>query len=130
MTFRVGDVLSAPLDPGSFDLVVSVAAIHHFDAEEGLIRFAELLKPKGRLGIIGIGRPNYPQDVARLTLARVSTTVLKLASRTTEWQHSAPIVWPPPLTEKQMAAVSQRVLPGSEFKRRLHGRYSLTWAKP
>jgi hypothetical protein len=46
------------------------------------------------------------------------------------WEHSAPTVWPPPVTYQQMKHIAWRVLPGSRYKRHLLGRYSLIWEKP
>ncbi len=44
-----GDFLAAPLTPGSFDLVTSVASLRHMDADAALRRVAELLRPGGTL---------------------------------------------------------------------------------
>ncbi len=128
--YIVGDVLTHDFEAESFDLVVSVAALHHLDAEAGLRRFAELLRPGGRLGVVGIGRSVYPRDLARDVLAGIATQVHLRAHGKTPWNHSAPIVWPPPLTDRQMRKVVTTTLPGAEFRRRLHGRHSIIWTKP
>ncbi len=130
VSYVVGDILDHPFAPGSFDLIVSVAALHHMDAETGLNRMAELLAPGGRLGIVGVGRSSYPRDLPRDVLAGVATQAYKRAHRVNPWDHTAPIVWPPPLTDHQMKALATKVLPGSSFKRRLHGRHTIIWAKP
>lgn len=49
-----GDVLTAPLEPASFDAVVSVAALHHINAEMALTRFAQLLRPGGVVIVVGL----------------------------------------------------------------------------
>jgi hypothetical protein len=46
------------------------------------------------------------------------------------WEHSAPQCWPPPLTYREMKALSVRALPGVRYRRHLLGRYSLVWRKP
>lgn len=130
VSYVVGDVLDHPFETDSFDLIVSVAALHHMDAEIGLRRMAELLAPGGRLGIVGIGRSSYPRDLVRDALAGAATQIYKRAHRINVWDHAAPIVWPPPLTDHQMEALVAIVLPGSEFKRRIHGRHTITWTKP
>jgi hypothetical protein len=48
----------------------------------------------------------------------------------TYWQHSSPIVWPPPQTYAEMRGIADRILPGVRFRRRLLWRYSLTWTRP
>lgn len=65
VTYVLGDVLTHPFELESFDLIVCVAALHHIDAEEGLRRYAALTRPGGQIGVIGIGRSEYPRDLAR-----------------------------------------------------------------
>ena len=91
---------------------------------------AHLLTPGGRLGIVGIGRSSYPRDLLRDALAGVATQIYKRAQGVEVWDHGAPMVWPPPLTDHQMRKLTENVLPGSEFKRRIHGRHTITWDKP
>ena len=46
------------------------------------------------------------------------------------WEHSAPMVWPPSATYRDMRSIGSRVLPGVCYRRHLLGRYSLIWTKP
>jgi len=46
--YLVGDFLTHPLAPASFDAIVSVAALHHMDARRALGRMRQLLRPAGR----------------------------------------------------------------------------------
>ena len=62
-TYVLGDVLAPPFEPASFDLVTSVATLHHLDATAGLQRMAELLRPGGVLVVIGCARSTYPADL-------------------------------------------------------------------
>ena len=130
VSYVLGDVGTHPFAPESFDVVASVAAIHHMDATEALERFAELTRPGGHVGVIGIGRPDLPRDLPRAALSSGATWWYRLVAGKTLWNHSAPIVWPPPTTEREMRAISAEVLPGSIFRRRLQGRYSIIWRKP
>ncbi|MCU1344122.1 MAG: hypothetical protein JWL70_388 [Acidimicrobiia bacterium] len=130
ITYLCGDVLTHPFEPESFDLVVCVAALHHFDAEAGLRRFAELTKPGGQIGVIGIGRSEYPRDLARDALTHVATFLHRHLRRTPLWHHNSPMVWPPPLTDRQIKSLASTVLPGATVRRRLHGRHSILWTKP
>ena len=41
--WRQGDIFDVPYDAGSFDAVVSVATLHHLNAEAGLGRFADVM---------------------------------------------------------------------------------------
>ena len=40
------------------------------------------------------------------------------------------VVWPPPLTYRDMRQLADRVLPGARYRRHLYWRYSLVWTKP
>ena len=123
----LGDVFDVPFEDGSFDAVVSVATLHHMDAEQGLARFAALAKPGGVVAVIGLAANNW-WDVPGALVGQGARTLLGLARG--HWEHSAPTAWPPPATYRQMKRISSRVLPGVTYKRHLLGRYSLIWTKP
>lgn len=123
-----GDFLTHPFEPGSFDAVLSVAALHHVDAAAGLARMRELVRPGGVVAAIGLARDASPLDYALAAAAVVASW----AHRTTKtfWQHSAPIVWPPPESWASMRRIALRELPGARWRRHLLWRYSLVWTKP
>lgn len=123
-----GDVLAAPFPPGSFDAVVSVATLHHVPAQAGLLAMAELVRPGGRLAVLGLARSRLPRDLGRELAAAVSTRALRLRHR--EWQHSAPTVWPPPTTYDEVRRLAAATLPGSSYRRLVLWRYLVTWEKP
>jgi cyclopropane fatty-acyl-phospholipid synthase-like methyltransferase len=128
--YRHDDVLTADLGHSEFDLVVSVAALHHMDTSEALARLGDLLEPGGRMGIIGIGRP---RPVAELpwNIASIAATQWQLrVKRKRFWHHHAPMVWPPPHTNADVGRIASSVLPGSALRRLVMGRYLLTWTKP
>jgi SAM-dependent methyltransferase len=125
--YVVGDVLEYPLAPGSFDVVVSVATLHHMDASAGLRRMVELLRPGGVLGVIGLAKRSLPGDIPYYALSLLMQARMGFPK---SWNHGAPMVWPPPLTFAQVCQVSSKELPGSQFRRRILGRYTLLWTKP
>lgn len=127
ISYVLGDFMTYPFEPETFDLVVSVASLHHMDIGPALERMRSLLRPCGRLAVIGLarsGRSDLPFDVASHILDRY----LKRSSQ--EWEDSAPRVWPPPLTYGQTRRVAAGALPSATFRRRLLWRYSLVWTKP
>ncbi len=130
VSYIVGDVLTHDFEPAFFDAVVSVATIHHFDAAEGLRRFAALTKPGGYVGVVGIGRSDMPRDLPREVFSFASTLAYRITRSKTLWDHSAPIVWPPPHSDREMRDLSAEILPGSQFRRHLQGRYSIVWQAP
>jgi SAM-dependent methyltransferase len=122
-----GDVLDAPLPAGEFDAVLSVATLHHMDAARGLARFAELVRPGGLVGVIGLADYNW-WDLPYAAIGRGAREILGLVRG--RWVHSAPMIWPPPETYAGMKSIATRVLPSVRYKRLLLGRYSLIWQKP
>lgn len=122
-----GDVFQVPLAADEFDAVLSVATLHHIDAAKGLTRLAELVRPGGVVGIVGLAANDW-WDLPCAAIGQSSRLALGLVRG--HWEHSAPIAWPPPETYRQMKRIAAEVLPGSRYRRHLLGRYSLIWKKP
>jgi 2-polyprenyl-3-methyl-5-hydroxy-6-metoxy-1,4-benzoquinol methylase len=126
--YVVGDFMTHPFEPGSFDHIACIAALHHMDAGAALERMRELLAPGGTLAILGLARHRYPADLPFVAAGTIGHRVLRL--RRSYWEDSAPRVWPPPDTFSETRRVGRRVLPGVRYRRRLLWRYSLVWTKP
>ena len=126
--YLVGDFLTYPFEPASFGLVASVAALHHMDARMALARMRDLLRPGGRLAIIGLARSRYPADLPREAAAAVAHRLHK-ATRG-YWEVTAPKVWPPLETYTGMRHLAAELLPEVRYRRHLLWRYSLVWTKP
>ncbi|MGH3589358.1 MAG: class I SAM-dependent methyltransferase, partial [Pseudonocardia sp.] len=122
------DVLEHPFPPASFDMIASVAALHHMDTATALERMRELLRPGGVLAVIGLPRTRLPHDLPFLLAGAVAHRWYRW--RRGHWQHSAPTVWPPPDTLGEVRRTAERILPGVRVRRRLLWRYSLVWTKP
>jgi SAM-dependent methyltransferase len=117
------DVLTAPLPARSFDLVTSVAMLHHADARAALTRMKELVRPGGRLAFLGLARStvsDLPWDVVGSVRAR-------LGRREASPEPPAPLVWPPPETYASMRALVRELLPGARYRRHTGFRYSVVW---
>jgi 2-polyprenyl-3-methyl-5-hydroxy-6-metoxy-1,4-benzoquinol methylase len=125
--WRHGDVLTTALDAGSFDAVVSVAALHHMDAARAMTRFAHLVRPGGVVVVVGLAATTV-WDAPLAAVAVVAQRVFGVVYG--RWEHSAPQCWPPPLTYCEIQALSARLLPGARCRRHLLGRYSLVWRRP
>lgn len=128
ITYVRGDILDHPFEPASFDVVASIAALHHMDARAGLEAMRDLLRPGGSLVVVGLARARLPRDLPWELAGGVTTRWLKLSR--TYWEHSAPIVWPPPETYDGMRRLAEEVLPGVEYRRHVLWRYSLVWRRP
>ena len=129
VTWIHGDVLTYPLPLASFDVVASVATIHHLpDLDQTFSRFAELAAPGGVVAVVGLARSSRPldyiYDVAGLAQQR------GYERRYGIWEHSAPVVWPPPHTYREVRRSAARVLPGAQWTRLAMWRYAIIWHKP
>lgn len=125
----LGDVRTAPLEPGSFDVVASVATLHHLpDPRVALARFAELTAPGGAVVVIGLARTASPVD--RLWSLAGAGAHRVLLRRRTYWEHSAPTVWPPPHTYAEVRRAAQDALPGARWRRLVLWRSAIVWTKP
>jgi SAM-dependent methyltransferase len=120
-----GDFFEHPLE--TYDVVASVATLHHVDARKGLQRLADLVRPGGVLVVIGLARPHGLRDVPHTVAGLAAGIPLRLVKG--KWDHPSPIVWPPPVTYTEMRTLAGE-LPGSVYRRHLLYRYSITWQKP
>lgn len=121
------EFLEHEFEPHSFDLVASVATVHHMPATAALRRMRELLRTGGVLAVVGLASARIPADLPYLLAAALAHRLHLLSKR--YWEHSAPIVWPPPESYRDMRRIAAEELPGVRFRRRLLWRYSLVWAK-
>jgi 2-polyprenyl-3-methyl-5-hydroxy-6-metoxy-1,4-benzoquinol methylase len=124
--WRQGDLFDVPYDAGSFDAVVAVATLHHLNAEAGLVRFADLVNRGGVVAVVGLAANSW-WDLPYALVGHGARFVLGFVRG--HWEHSAPMVWPPPATYREMKRIARRVLPGVRYRRHLLGRYSLIWTK-
>ena len=127
VAYVVGDFLTHGFPPGSFDMIASVAALHHMDAAAALRRMRRLLRPGGVLAVVGLAR-SRPRDLPADAAGAVAHRVL--AAGRSYQEVSAPTIWPPPQTYAQVRRIAAETLPGVRYRRHLLWRYSLIWAKP
>lgn len=124
-----GDVMSHPFEPGGFDVVASVATMHHLpDLEATLLRFAELTAPGGVVAVVGLARTSRLREVLLHGFGAVQHAYLR--RRLGFWEHSAPMVWPPQHTYAEVRRAARTVLPGSRWRLLAMWRYLLVWRKP
>ena len=126
--YVMADLLRAPFPPASFDAVVSIATLHHVDMRAGLAAMTQLLRPGGVLAVVGLARSRRVVDLPRDAVAATGTRIVRL--RRSYWEHTAPMVWPPPETFAGCRRIAKARLPGVRFRRHLLWRYSLVWTKP
>jgi len=128
VTWLHGDVLADVVTPGSFDAVVSNATLHHLpDTRTGLRRLSTLVRPGGVLAIVTFARTDWRE----LPWAAAAFIARGVANRARgKWEHSAPTVWPPVDTFRQLRAVAETELPGARVSRLVLGRVLIHWLPP
>ncbi len=107
--FVVGDVFEYPFELASFDVVASIAPLHHFDAAAGLRRMRDPLRPGGTLVVVGFARPSSVGDRARAVGGAVYKRTRQI--RKQYWEHGTPTLWPPPLSSAEIKAVAAQESP-------------------
>ncbi len=129
MTFLEGDYLDDPgLPEESYGFLSAVAVVHHTEFEHAVRRLVRLLAPGGRLVIVGLARDRAPLDWVIGSLG----VPLNLVHRFLRGEGGPADM---PMEDSMMSwsevrQAAHRVLPGSRFRRRLLGRYTLVWDKP
>lgn len=129
VNWMIGDVMTTLLPQGHYDLVATVATVHHLpDLAGGLARLADLTAPGGALVVIGCARSSSLSDYALDVIGAVQH---QFYSRTRGyWQHSAPVVVEFPHTYDQVRQIAVSTLPGMQWRRLPLWRYAITWTKP
>jgi 2-polyprenyl-3-methyl-5-hydroxy-6-metoxy-1,4-benzoquinol methylase len=128
VTWCQGDILTHPLEAGSFDAVLSNAMLHHLpDTRAALRRLSELVRPGGTLAVVGFARPGWRELPWAATSFVARGVAIQLHGK---WEHSAPQAWPPADTFRQLRHAVGEVLPDAGVRRLLLGRYLLTWTRP
>jgi ubiquinone/menaquinone biosynthesis C-methylase UbiE len=132
ITFREGDFLSMELPSDAYDVVTSIAAVHHMDLESALGEMKRVLRPGGHLAVIGLFREASLADYA-ISLLAIPANLLRThvvgRTRAGGFAMTAP-TRAPASTLSQIRKSASSVLPGVHVERHLYWRYSLLWRKP
>lgn len=118
---------------GRYDLVTAVAVLHHLPLEPELTHLRSLLRPGGRLVVVGcyrastrtdhlVGLVAVPANVGMGVLRRRAAGAARIAM-------SAPTAEPAE-SLPEIRAAAAAVLPGARIHRRLFWRYTLIWNRP
>ena len=127
LSFVRDDFLGHPFGAASFDFACANTALHHMDFAAALAKMARLLRPGGRLAVVGLARDGSPADLA-IGAAGIPANVYYKRVKG-EGDPGAPIR-DPDMTWGQVRRTAGRVLPGARYRRHLLWRYSIVWTKP
>ncbi|WP_433022823.1 class I SAM-dependent methyltransferase [Kribbella sp. CA-294648] len=121
------------VDEDRYDLITFVAVLHHLPLQGTLEKARELLRPGGRLVVVGVSRgsrADLPWEVASLMLNPIVGAVVhpRRASK-------PPVQMTAPTTTaaesfEEIAGTARRLLPGARLRRGLFWRYTLSWTAP
>jgi len=129
ITWVHGDIATTPLPRTEFDVVASIATVHHFgDLEAGLQHLAQLTAPGGHLIIIGCARSSRLPDYAADLFGVIQHQVL--SRKHGYWQHTAPVQEDLPHTYSEVQQLTKALLPGRRWRRLPLFRYALLWQRP
>ncbi|KRQ23797.1 methyltransferase [Mycobacteroides sp. H001] len=122
------DFLQHPFPAGSFDLIAAIASLHHMDVERGLQRMSDLLKPGGRIVVVGFAASHSLADLWYNSLGFWTHRYYRF--RHGWWEHPSPIICEGLDSHDEVRRIAQRVLPGARLQRLVLWRHLLTWEKP
>jgi 2-polyprenyl-3-methyl-5-hydroxy-6-metoxy-1,4-benzoquinol methylase len=121
------------VDESRYDLITFVAVLHHLPLQATLEKARELLRPGGRLVVVGVSRgarAELPWEIASLILNPIVGAVVhpRRATRPPV-QMTAPTAMAADSFE-EIARTARRTLPGARLRRGLFWRYTLSWTAP
>jgi len=127
---RVASLCDLPPVP-AYDLVTAVAVVHHLPLVPALERLRALVRPGGRLVVVGCYRASTAADHAVGLLAVPANLLVGLLHSPGPAPDgmSAPVA-PATNTLPQIRTAARSLLPGAQIHRRLFWRYTLTWTAP
>jgi SAM-dependent methyltransferase len=125
--FLEADFLTYPFEAASFDFVCANTSLHHMDFAAALTTMARVLRPGGRLAVIGLAADKSLADL----LAAAPGVPVNLVYRALHRQgESGAPTMDPDMSWRGVRTEATRLLPGVRYRRHLLWRYSLLWRKP
>lgn len=112
-----------------FDFISAIASVHHMDLKTALERMKSLLKPGGRMVILGLYRDSSVADFLISSVAVLPNFVMNLLSVQKKSDDCEMVTALPQSTVREIKRVSHDVLNGCRFKRHLFWRYSIVYEK-
>ncbi|TCC03000.1 class I SAM-dependent methyltransferase [Kribbella soli] len=121
------------LQGNRYDLITFVAVLHHLPLKATLEKTRELLRPGGRLVVVGISR-EAPADLPWSIASMVLNPIVGIAKHPRR-SHTIPahMTAPTAMAEEsfeEIALAAEHTLPGARLRRSLFWRYTLCWKAP
>ena len=129
VSFELGDFLDCPLAEDSFDLVLSVASLHHMDFDRALAKMRDVTRPGGVVAVLGLAKESTVVDYVASGVGALQLHTLGRRRLGGANVHDMPIL-DATMTYRQVARRAEALLPGVAYRRHPVFRYSLVWRKP
>ncbi|HLK74771.1 MAG TPA: class I SAM-dependent methyltransferase [Streptosporangiaceae bacterium] len=127
VTFIEADFLTHPFEAASFDFVCANTSLHHMDFAAALSTMARLLRPGGRLAVVGLAAD---RSIGEFLVGTACVPVaLTYRAIRRKGESGAPMK-DPDHSWREARAMAATALPGVRYRRRVLWRYSLLWRKP
>ena len=125
--FIEADFLAYDFPAASFDFVCANTSLHHMDFAAALTKLARILRPGGRVAVIGLAADRSITDLLAAAPGVPADLFYRAVYR--QGESGAPIM-DPEMGWRQVRAAAAAALPGVRYRRHLLWRYSLLWQKP
>ena len=125
--FVEADFLAHPFPPDSFDFVCANTSLHHMDFAAALTAMARVLRPGGRLAVVGLAADKSVTDYLAAAAGVPAHWFYRAVRPRGE---SGALIVDPDMSWRETRAAAARALPGVRYRRHLLWRYSLLWTKP
>lgn len=130
ISYQNANFLEADLPADAYDAIVAIASLHHMDLETALKKIKMLLRPSGKLLILGLYQERTILDYL-YSLISIPLNILysnwhrpSIATST-----SLAPTRPAQLSLQQIKIAANKLIPGFRLQRHLFWRYSLIWQK-
>jgi SAM-dependent methyltransferase len=128
--YQQADFLGADLPQSTYDAIVAIASVHHMDLSEVLQKMRQLLRPSGKLLILGLYRETSILDYIYSAISiPLNLIYLHWHRRSNERAIDIAPTRSPQLSLSQITSVATSLIPGCKIRRHLFWRYSLIWQK-
>jgi ubiquinone/menaquinone biosynthesis C-methylase UbiE len=131
LKFIQGDFVALNLPTAHYDVVTSIAALHHMALFQALEQMKRVLRPGGVLAVLGLYREATISDYVASAASVLARLVYRVMHRhDISDSTKAPPEKAPTNTLKEIKVAANAVTPGARMRRHLLWRYSLIWEKP